>query len=187
LLRDLRIKATFFVVGKMVEKNPDLVRLEVAQGHEIGDHSFSHVNLSRISEQEAEVEYQACKDLIKQTVGFYPTFCRPPGGQATPAVLRAAAKCGLSTVMWTDDPRDYENPGPDVILERLMRHVSNGAVILLHEGVDESMEVLPTLVNTLRNEGYRFVTMSELAGTLRENRNPHVGAIPAVFHHPNRS
>jgi peptidoglycan/xylan/chitin deacetylase (PgdA/CDA1 family) len=162
LLRDLDVKATFFVVGKMVEKHPELIKMEADAGHEVEDHSFSHVNLSKVPERDAEIEYRACSDLIYHVLGTRPKFCRPPGGQATPAVMEAAAKNHLVTAMWSDDPKDYSNPGPEVIEDRLMTHVSNGAVILLHEGVDETMQVLPNLVQKLRSEGYKFVTMDQL-------------------------
>ena len=171
LLNQLDVKATFFVVGKMVEKHPELIRMEEAAGDEIADHSFSHVNLSKIPEDEVQIEYSACKDLLRHITGKDPMFCRPPGGQATPEVMRAAAKCDLTTAMWSDDPKDYANPGPDAILERTLQHATPGGIILLHEGVDETMEVLPTLVNTLRGEGYRFVTMSQLAADSRHGSN----------------
>jgi peptidoglycan/xylan/chitin deacetylase (PgdA/CDA1 family) len=163
VLDQLDVRATFFVVGKMVEKHPELIKMEEEHGDEIADHSFSHVDLAKIPEDEVEIEYAACKDLIKKVTGKDPLFCRPPGGQATPEVMRGAAKCDLTTAMWSDDPKDYANPGPDVILQRTLEHANPGGIILLHEGVDETMQVLPQIVNTLRSEGYRFVTMSELA------------------------
>jgi peptidoglycan/xylan/chitin deacetylase (PgdA/CDA1 family) len=169
LLNQLDVKATFFVVGKMVEKHPELVRMEAAAGNEIADHSLSHVNLSKIPEDEVQIEYSACKDLLRHITGKDPLFCRPPGGQATPEVMRAAAKCDLTTAMWSDDPKDYANPGTDVILQRTLDKAAPGGIILLHEGVDETMQVLPAIVNTLRNEGYRFVTMSELAADSRHH------------------
>jgi peptidoglycan/xylan/chitin deacetylase (PgdA/CDA1 family) len=73
----------------------------------------------------------------------------------------------MTTTMWSDDPKDYSNPGPEEILQRTLDKVAPGAIILLHEGVEETMRILPNLVNTLRNEGYRFVTMSQLEADLR--------------------
>ncbi|HWD39655.1 MAG TPA: polysaccharide deacetylase family protein [Fimbriimonas sp.] len=184
LLRQMNVKATFFVVGKMVERHPEIVRMEASEGHEIGNHSFSHVNLSKIPEEDVEVEYRACQDLLKQVIGHGARYCRPPGGQTTPAVMRAAANCAMSTAMWSDDPKDYANPGADVIQDRVLDHLSNGAIILLHEGVDETMRILPRLVTELRSEGYRFVTMSQLEATLkneREERQPTSVARLATF------
>ncbi len=171
VLKDLNVKATFFVIGKMVEKHPELVKMEAEAGHEIADHSFSHVNLSKIPEDEVQTEYLACKNLLRHILGTAPVFCRPPGGQATPEVMRAAAKCGLITAMWSDDPKDYSNPGSAQIVDWTFQHVRNGGIVLFHEGVDETMQVLPTIVNTLRDEGYRFVTMSELAADARRDRS----------------
>lgn len=162
LLDELNVKATFFVVGKMVEKHPELVLLEAEHGNEVEDHSFSHVNLSRIPEDEVETEYLSCKNLLKNILKREPRFCRPPGGRATSNVIKAAADCGLTTTMWSDDPKDYSNPGADEILQRTLDRAAPGGIILLHEGVEETMQILPNLVNTLRNHGYRFVTMSQL-------------------------
>lgn len=162
VLRALNVKATFFVIGKMVERHPELIRLEAAEGHEVEDHSFSHVNLSKIPEREVDIEYRACSDLIDHVIGVRPRFGRPPGGQATPAVAEGAAENRLVTAMWSDDPKDYANPGAETIEQRVLRHVSSGGVILLHEGVEQTVDVLPDLVHRLRAEGYRFVTMDQL-------------------------
>lgn len=163
LLDRLKVKATFFVVGKMAEKHPELVRMEAGDGMEIGDHTFSHVNLSKITEEGVEIEYLACKNLIRQITGKAPLFCRPPGGQATPTVREGAEKCGLITTMWSDDPKDYSNPGSDKIESDLLDKISNGGILLLHEGVEETMQVLPDIVADLRSEGYRIVTVGQLA------------------------
>jgi peptidoglycan/xylan/chitin deacetylase (PgdA/CDA1 family) len=172
LLNDLDVKATFFVVGMMVERHPELIKMEAAAGHEVEDHSFSHVNLSKLPEQDCETEYMACSDLIYHVLGTHPKFCRPPGGQATPYVMEAAARNHLVTAMWSDDPKDYANPGDDLIIERLMDHVSPGAIILLHEGVDQTMEILPDLVNSLRAQGYTFVTMEQLYANSHPSSRP---------------
>jgi peptidoglycan/xylan/chitin deacetylase (PgdA/CDA1 family) len=184
LLKSLNVKASFFVVGKMVEKHPELIKMEAAAGNEVEDHSFSHVNLSKIPETDVETEYRACSDLIYHILGKRPRFCRPPGGQATPSVMEGAARNHLITAMWSDDPKDYSNPGANLIADRLMQHVSNGAVILLHEGVDETMTVLPGLVQRLRDEGYRFELLSKLyADNLDERASPMV----RMANLPNRS
>ncbi len=182
LLKDLDVKATFFVVGMMVEKHPELIKMEADAGHEVEDHSFSHVNLSKVPEEESDIEYRACSDLIYHVIGTRPKFCRPPGGQATPAVMEAAARNHLVTAMWSDDPKDYSNPGDDLIIQRLMDHVSPGAVILLHEGVDETMQVLPSLVATLRSEGYSFVTMDQLYSKTKPpvRAHPQLGRVASL-------
>jgi peptidoglycan/xylan/chitin deacetylase (PgdA/CDA1 family) len=161
-LKDLNVKATFFEVGKMVEKHPELVKLEADAGNEIANHTFSHVNLSKIPEEEAAVEYRACNLLLEGIVKHPIRFCRPPGGRSDPDVFRAAAVEGLSTVLWTDDPLDYSNPGEQEIFDRTMKCLGNGGIILLHEGVDQTMDILPKLVAEIRSQGYRIVTVGQL-------------------------
>jgi len=174
ILRQLDLKATFFVVGKMAEKHPELVRMEAAAGNEIADHSFSHVNLSKLPADEVEIEYLACKNLIQRITGKAPRFCRPPGGRATEAVVEGAEKCGLITTMWSDDPKDYSNPGSDQIESDLLDHVTNGGILLLHEGVEETMQVLPDIVRTLRASGFKMVTVSQLMeDSVRTFSSPH--------------
>ncbi len=161
-LKSLNLRATFFVVGKMAEKHPELIREEEAAGNEIANHSFSHVNLSKIPEKEVATEYRACNLLLKKILGHQPRFCRPPGGNSDSFVFRAADDNGLSTVLWTNDPSDYANPGEDVILERTLKHLSNGGILLLHEGVKETMSVLPLLTKEIRDRGYKIVTVGQL-------------------------
>lgn len=161
-LKSLNLHATFFEVGKMVEKHPELVREEAAAGNEIGNHSFSHVNLSKLPEREVNIEFRACNMLLKKVLGYQPTLCRPPGGDSDPMVYQAARANGLSTVLWTDDPSDYANPGEDLILQRTIDHLSNGGILLLHEGVKETMSVLPLITKEIRDRGYKIVTVGEL-------------------------
>jgi|GEM_PF-1039391 len=162
ILDGLKLKATFFIVGKMAERHPELVKMEADAGHEIADHTFSHVNLSQVPEEDAETEYLACKNLIHQITGKNPEFCRPPGGRVTQSVMEGASRCGLVTTMWSDDPKDYSNPGTAQIESDLLAHVSNGGILLLHEGVIETMQILPDIVANLRREGYKIVTVGQL-------------------------
>jgi peptidoglycan/xylan/chitin deacetylase (PgdA/CDA1 family) len=173
-LKSLNLRATFFEVGKMAEKHPELVREEAAAGNEIANHSFSHVNLSKIPETEVYTEYRACNLLLKKILGYQPRFCRPPGGNSDPRVFQAAALNGLSTVLWTNDPSDYANPGEDVILERSLKHLNDGGILLLHEGVRETMSLLPLLTKEIRDRGYKIVTVGEL---VRDSAVAHQSAV----------
>ncbi|MFI5384961.1 MAG: polysaccharide deacetylase family protein [Fimbriimonadales bacterium] len=162
LLRQLNVKATFFVVGKMVDKAPWLVREEFALGHEIGNHTYDHPNLDKLTGAQVAQEYRACGDAIQRATGIRPKFCRPPGGRFDTEVLRAASNEGMWTVLWTDDPGDFARPDPKVLVERLDRQMKNGGILLLHDGIPQTLQVLPEVVAELRKRGYRFVTCSEL-------------------------
>lgn len=163
ILKEEKVKATFFVIGKMVEQHPELLKAIEAGGHTIGNHTFSHVTLTKIPLKDILTEYQANNDLIKQIIHKDVRFCRPPGGDYDPLVIQGATDCGLTTVLWTDDPGDYANPGSNVIEERTLARLSNGGIILLHDGVKETLEVLPQIIRYAKQKGFRFVTLDEMA------------------------
>lgn len=157
------IKATFFVIGKMAEKYPDLIRLEQYAGHLVGNHTYSHVNLTKIPEDEDKAEMIACNSIISGITGSKVKYFRPPGGDYNKHVLRGAMDEKLTTVLWTDDPGDYADPGEKVIAKRLFRGLSNGAIILLHDGSDETLELLPAFIEALEAEGYKFTTVDNFS------------------------
>jgi len=163
LLRALRVKATFFLVGKKVDNAPYLVARILQEGHDVGNHTYDHVNLTRIPPDMVETEIRLGNDAILRACGMLPVFFRPPGGQYDIETVRAAQKLRMTTVFWTDDPADYLSPGENIIETRLLTHVRNGAVILVHDGIEQTFRILPDLVARLRRAGYRFVTLSEMA------------------------
>ncbi|MDQ7827294.1 MAG: polysaccharide deacetylase family protein [Candidatus Eremiobacteraeota bacterium] len=169
LLKKYEVKATFFFVGKMAEKHKDLVRALTAEGHEVENHSFHHVNLTKIPKEEIEVEWLACNEVLKSITGREPKFCRPPGGDYDDEVIQAAARCGLTTVLWTDDPGDYARPGKEKIEDRVLANIDNGGIILLHDGVQQTINILPDIIEHLKKRGYKFITITEMAHEL-ENK-----------------
>jgi len=162
ILKQYDVKATFFVVGEMAEKHPELIRAERAAGHLVGNHTYHHVNLTKIPVLEIATEWQACQDVIRSITGETMRFARPPGGDYDGDVVRAAMGLGLITVLWTDDPGDYASPGGRTIAKRVLRRVGNGGIILLHDGVQQTVDVLPQLLDYLKGRGYRFVTVDEM-------------------------
>jgi peptidoglycan/xylan/chitin deacetylase (PgdA/CDA1 family) len=156
------VKATFFVVGQQAERNPGLVREEAADGHSVGNHTYHHVSLPRIPLGDEAAEIAAAGAVLKRITGKTPYLFRPPGGQRDADVDAAAAALGYTTVLWTDDPGDYDSPGEDVIVARTLWKAKNGGILLLHDGVQQTIDVLPRLITTLRGEGFRFVTVDEM-------------------------
>lgn len=163
ILRRTHTPATFFVVGKQVEKNPALVQLEVAEGHEVGNHTYDHVNLTMIPPELIAYELDECDAAIKKATGSSARFFRPPGGDYNGDVIRDAAKRGYITTLWTNDPGDFQKPPADVILKRTLEHLENGSIILLHDGIPQTLQVLPQIIEGARKRGYQFVTVSQLA------------------------
>jgi peptidoglycan-N-acetylglucosamine deacetylase len=164
LLKQYDVKATFFVVGKMAERHPELVRAEVAAGHELGNHTYHHVNLTRLSAEEVAEELQACDDVLHKITGEHYTLFRPPGGDLRREVLAVADAMGYRTVLWTANSGDYRNAGGTVEKRRVYRRLERGGIILMHDGAQDTLKVLPEMIARLRAEGYRFVTVRELIG-----------------------
>lgn len=162
VLKKLKVPATFFVIGKMVEKAPGLTRKIVRMGNQLGNHSFSHVTLTSLTEPMVEGEYRACNETVYKATGFRMEFCRPPGGDYDRDVIRAGVRQGLITALWTDDPADFDRPGRDELVRRTEARFSNGGIILLHDGIPETVDALPTIVRSARSQGYRFVTLRQL-------------------------
>ena len=162
LLARENVKATFFVVGEMAEKYPDLVRAELAAGHVVGNHTYHHVNLTKILEPDVATEITACGDALQRITGQTAHFFRPPGGDYDAGVATTSEALGYTIVLWTDDPGDYANPGDQVILRRTLKLASKGGIILIHDGVQETINILPQLIATLRKQGYQFVTVEDM-------------------------
>ena len=139
ILRRTHTPATFFVVGKQVEKNPALVQLEVAEGHEVGNHTYDHVNLTMIPPELIAYELDQCDAAIKKATGASARFFRPPGGDYNGDVIRDASQRGYITTLWTNDPGDFQKPSADLILKRTLEHLENGAIILLHDGIPQTL------------------------------------------------
>ncbi|RYG37924.1 polysaccharide deacetylase family protein [bacterium] len=163
VLRRLQVPATFFVIGKMVERAPALTRRIVRMGNQLGNHSYSHVTLTDEPEPWVEGEYRACNETVFRATGVRMAFCRPPGGDYDRDVIRAGVRQGLTTALWSDDPADFDRPAPDDLVRRTVGKFSPGGIILLHDGIEETVQALPQIVAAARAKGYRFVTLRQLA------------------------
>jgi peptidoglycan-N-acetylglucosamine deacetylase len=174
VLEKYKVKATFLVVGMMAERAPNLLKDELAAGHNVGNHTYHHVDLLKVSPQTAEAEIKACGEVIQSVSGQPPHLFRPPGGDYNRPVAAIAEALGYLTVLWTDDPGDYASPGQRVIETKTLDRVSNGGIILLHDGIQQTIDVLPQIIEYLQHRGYTFVTIDEMR---RES-----GDLPPVRH-----
>lgn len=163
LLKREHVKATFFLVGVKVDEAPAMVARIVREGHEVGNHTYHHKNLDKLTAEQAEAEIRQANDAIFRACKVKPVSFRPPGGHHSEIVYRAAAKQAMRTVFWTDDPGDFAKPSPEVIEARTLKDLDNGSDILLHDGIEPTLQMLPDLIARLRRDGYRFVTISEMA------------------------
>ncbi|MGC8783708.1 MAG: polysaccharide deacetylase family protein [Armatimonadota bacterium] len=166
ILKKYGVRATFFVVGKKAEQYPDLVRQQAEAGHSVGNHTFHHVNLTRIPPIDVAAEIKACGEVIQSITGKSPHLFRPPGGDYDRNVAEVAESLGYWIVLWTDDPGDYANPPEQVLEERLFGRLENGGIILLHDGIAETIQLLPRLIEYLQARGFQLVTVDEMIRAL---------------------
>lgn len=170
-LKKLNVRATFFVIGEEAQFHPELIRAEFADGHEVSNHTYHHARLNHVLPELIEPEIAACDAVISTIIGQpADRYIRPPGGEYDADVVSACRKLGKTIVLYTDDPADYENPPEDVLFARTMKTASNGGILLLHDGVEETIGMLPRIVTALRAKGFEFVTVSELDASARSAR-----------------
>ena len=165
ILKQNNIHATFFVVGEKAEEYPDLIRAEAAAGNGIGNHTYDHVSLVKIPPDYVATEIKACGDVIQSITGKTPALFRPPGGEYNPDVARQAEALGYRMILYSDDPGDYAEPGTQLIETRTLDTISDGGIILLHDGSQQTLAILPQLIGRLKARGFRFVTVDQLLRT----------------------
>ncbi|MEO6969926.1 MAG: glycosyltransferase, partial [Chthoniobacterales bacterium] len=185
LLKARGVKAAFFLVGVNAEKYPDLVRRIVAEGHEIGNHTYYHPNLAVCWPEHIRLELNATQLLIETITGRSTTLFRPPYAADTSpssladlAPLRIANEMNYLVVLENIDPQDWARPGEDVILQRIKQQRRDGSIILLHDaGGDRSQTIaaLPRIIDWLQTRGDTIVPLSTLIGSSRDAVMPPVG------------
>jgi len=162
ILKQNNIRATFFVVGEMAEKYPELVSAEVFAGCNIGNHTFDHVAMTKLSSLDAATEIMACGDIIQSITGVRPHLFRPPGGDYNDSTAMIAGALGYTMVLWTDNAGDWSSPGEKFIELKILWFISNGGIILMHDGIQQTIDILPKLIRLLKERGYEFVTIDEM-------------------------
>ncbi|MFT6862033.1 MAG: peptidoglycan/xylan/chitin deacetylase (PgdA/CDA1 family) [Akkermansiaceae bacterium] len=163
ILRTRNIKATFYVIGGNVDRYPHIVRRIVAEGHEIGNHTYTHRKLTTLGDSEVRKEMQRTEDAIVRAAGVKPRTMRPPYG----ALLQRQRSFIFSdftypTIMWSVDPNDWKRPGPSVVRSRILGGAHNGAIILAHDLHAPTVDAMPGTFDGLLSKGYRFITVSQL-------------------------
>ena len=162
-LKKYNAKATFFCVGKMVDKYPELMPDIINDGHEIANHSYTHPNITKIEEFEVIKELLACRLTVRENGGGNMLFFRPPGGNINIQLQNTINSLGFSVAYWSINAGEFSKNAPDVQVELMMKKVKNGSVLLLHNGtVDGTSAFLEDLLGKLTTQGYGCVTMSEI-------------------------
>ena len=163
LLAAHHVKATFFLIGENAAENPEIVAREAREGHEIANHSWSHPNLAKMSEDSVRSQLRRTDDAIKNAMGKSPVLMRPPYGSITPHQKKwINQEFGYKIVLWDVDPLDWRRPGSAAVCNRIVRNTRAGSIILAHDIHPGTTEAMPCVLKELEEKGFKFATVSEL-------------------------
>lgn len=158
-LKERGVHASFFLLGEEAERYPELVKRIQAEGHLIGIHSYQHVNFKEIGTEAALAQIERTQQVLKELCGSYAGYIRPPYGCWQDEL---DAETDLIEVLWTVDPRDWAADDAALIMKRILADADDGAIILLHDASDSSVQAAFFAIDALQKEGYTFVTVEEL-------------------------
>jgi peptidoglycan/xylan/chitin deacetylase (PgdA/CDA1 family) len=161
ILKQKQVKATFFVIGENARQNPSLLRRMITEGHEIGNHGYTH----DYSQRKLTDEIKQTDQSVYTATGTHTYFYRPPGGFVTKSQINMIKNQGYVVTLWSVDSRDWRKPGVNRIVSNVVQKVFPGAIVLLHDGggfKSQTVLALEPLIDKLNADGYRFVTLSEL-------------------------
>ncbi|MFV0337890.1 MAG: polysaccharide deacetylase family protein [Chthoniobacterales bacterium] len=163
LLKKENIKATFYVVGQMVDAHPEVLRRTVQEGHEIGNHSWSHPAFTKLSSNGVKSQVDRTNQAIKKAAGVTPTNIRPPYGATNKRLnKRLNEEFGLKVIMWSVDPQDWKYRNSTRVANQILTNAKPGDIILAHDIHATTIAAMPRVISELKKRGYRFVTVSEL-------------------------
>lgn len=170
-LKQNNLKVTFFIMGPWAKKFPEVAQRMVADGHEIASHGYRHENYGDMTPEWVKDDIQKSHALIKEVTGVEPTLIRPPNGHYSQKSLKATDELGYKTIIWNVDSLDWKNPGRDVIIDRVMKRIKPGAIILMHASDTpvQTAEALPILLQKIKAEGYQVITVGELLSKYSES------------------
>lgn len=170
VLKELKVPATFFLIGRDAQQWPELARRIEADGHEVADHTYSHPNLDQETDDQVRDEVLQGRDVLWALTHdpSVRTLMRPPHGRYTERTLREVQSLGYSVVLWTYDGGDWRSLTARALEQQITEHATAPDIVLLHSGKLTTIEALPYVVDRFRKAGYRFVTV----GTLLEEVHP---------------
>lgn len=179
-LKARRLKADFFLMGKHARQYPEIVRRMAEEGQEIGNHTYSHPDLLLKREYTVREEIEQCDRVIFDLLGVKPLLFRPPYGLEPQKAARECNALGHLAVDWNISPRDWARPGVNKMLERILKRLAPGSIILLHDGGgdrSQTVALLPPLIEQLKKRGYRILTVEAMLEAASQER-PKAGDRP---------
>jgi len=158
------VKATFFIEGKWAEKFPELLKLIYENGHEIGNHGYSHAHHAELSYEQNLNEIKKAEQVIENIIGVKTTLFAPPYGEFSEQTVKAANSLNYRLIMWTIDTIDWKKPGIDYIVNKVLENAGNGKIVLMHP-TEDTVKAMPTIIDNLYREGFKLTPVSELLST----------------------
>ncbi len=158
-LKERDVRATFFVVGSNAEQNTDIIKRMADEGHIIGNHTYSHVQLSTVSYDVGLDEINKTNGIIYDACGIWPKYIRPPFGSWND---RMTLDVDMTEVLWTVDPLDWQTQDSGLVKRRVLKCADDGSIILLHDVYGSSVKAALEIVDELKAQGYQFVTIDEM-------------------------
>jgi len=163
VLEKEKARATFFVVGERVSAHSAQLKRMVQNSFQIGNHTWKHEYISRITKEELQQTIQNTSDAIADACGVTPVIMRPPGGFVDTASASIVGRMGLAAVLWSVDPRDWKTRDTQSTIDYILMHAADGAVILMHDLYEATAAAAEFLIPELKRQGYDLVTVEELA------------------------
>ncbi|HET7629105.1 MAG TPA: polysaccharide deacetylase family protein [Bacillales bacterium] len=161
VLKQEHVRATFFLDGSWVKKNPDLAKMIAEAGNEIGNHAYSHPDMKALSAEAARRQIVKTNEVIRSTLEMKPKLFAPPSGSYNKQTVKVVDSLGMKTIMWTVDTVDWKNPNPDAMVMRVLQNIGSGSLVLMHP-TKASAEGLAAMIHGIRERGYQIGTVSAL-------------------------
>lgn len=162
ILDEYGVKTTFFLVGIWVERYPELVKEIVARGHEIGNHSTTHPQMSKISDAKIREELKVTSDRVQQLTGIRPTLFRPPYGDYNDKVVTISRAEGYECVQWNVDSLDWKNRGVQDLIRQATQANKPGDIVLFHNDSQYIVDALPAILQTYQAAGFEIIPVSQI-------------------------
>lgn len=161
ILKEHKIKVSFFIEGKWARENAELVKMIHEQGHLIGNHAYNHPDMARISTEEIHKQISQTNEILTAIIGEQPKYFAPPSGSFTDQVVQKATELNMETILWTTDTIDWKNPSVSVMINRVNGNIHAGAIVLMHptsvivNGLDE-------MITLIKEKGYKLGRIDNL-------------------------
>ncbi|AGB40686.1 putative xylanase/chitin deacetylase [Halobacteroides halobius DSM 5150] len=175
IFRKYDVKITFFFGGNWLEENPNLVKEIAASGHEVENHSYTHPHMTKLGVNSIKKELQRTSELIEKLTGEKPNLFRPPFGEYDNQLIKTCRNLGYHVIQWSIDSLDWKDVSADFIVNRVLKNVSSGDIILMHNNGANTPQALEKLIPKLQQKGYEIVPVSELIYQENYYIEPHNG------------